>query len=279
MFLIITVVINTCFKHFKKNSHCKSKLFNPAVTKNSVHLFPTKSHITRRHLGPRHTTPNCPIHQSIKHSKQRGSFGLKEIFQLILWNLRYGHHIDGIEDLHDFRGQKTGTFCKGLTWIRWNHMYIDVYRYDNDLLFPWQSFIDFFLSFCSAPPSPPLLANSSMTNATIISKPKTPEDPSTYRQAAVFRRRRWTGVDDAPESWRSAWWTDWWTGQTYSGMPVFSIEVLHPKNIQYMNSADLKRDGKQRSKLASSGGYDVKRVFMYDMIWSDMIKYEMISIS
>jgi len=49
-------------------------------------------------------------------------------------------------------------------------------------------------------------------------------------------------------------------------MPVFSIEVLHTKNIQYMNSADLKRDGNRGQNLASSGGYDVKRVFMYDMI-------------
>lgn len=149
MFLIIKVVINTCFKHFKKNSHCKSKLFNPALTKNSLHLFPTKSHITPRHLGPRHTTPNCPIHQSIKHSKQRGSFGLKEIFQLILWNLRYGHHIDGIEDLHDFRGQKPALFARGwhasdeITCIDLIMIYCSHDRVIVILTF-------FFLSFCTS---------------------------------------------------------------------------------------------------------------------------------
>lgn len=51
------------FQTFQENSHGKSNLLNPAVTKNSLHLFPTKSHITPRHLGPRHGTPNCPIHQ------------------------------------------------------------------------------------------------------------------------------------------------------------------------------------------------------------------------
>lgn len=246
------------FQTFQKNSHCKSKLFNPAVTKNSGHRFPTKSHITRRHLGPRHTTPNCPIHQSIKHSKQRGSFGLKEIFQLILWNLRYGHHIDGTEDLHDFRGQKPALFARGwhgLDEIRCIDMIMIYCSHDRVLLI-------FLCLFVMHLHHHHFLPTHQWPMQQLSPSLRPPKDPSTYRQAAVFRRRRWTGVDDAPESWRSAWWTDWWTGQTYSGMPVFSIEVLHPKNIQCMNSADLKRDGNRGQNLASSGGYDVKRVFM-----------------
>ena len=164
------------FKKTLTASRINSILQSPKT--HYIHLFPTKSHITPRHLGPRHTTPNCPIHQSIKHSKQRGSFGLKEIFQLILWNLRYGHHIDGIEDLHDFRGQKPALFARGwhgLDEITCIDMIMIYCSHDRDIL------TLFFLSFCSAPPSPPLLASSSMTNATIISKPKAPR---THRHIA-----------------------------------------------------------------------------------------------